>query len=223
MWKEVQRKRSRSFHDQNGVPLQQIGNSSVSKGRLAHQAKQPAGPDATDRHKLRSFVRESIRMIPVLQFLSALFVAVTLSQALAHALELPGKMRLDREHYLATQTIYYPGFTIGGAAEPLSILALAALLAFLPAGTTVFWFTAGALAAMALMHLIFWVVVQPVNRHWLSEVKLSGGAERFFRTGAAAAADDWMRMRNQWEHGHLARAVLTAIGFVLVLLSLLES
>ena len=43
--------------------------------------------------------------------------------ALTHALEFPGKMRLDKDIYLAAQTIYYPGFTIGGAAEPLNIIA----------------------------------------------------------------------------------------------------
>lgn len=159
-------------------------------------------------------------MIPVLQFVSAVLTAVTLSQALAHALELPGKMRLGREHYLATQTIYYPGFTIGGAAEPLSIVALAAWLAFLPAGTPQFWLIAGALAAMAVTHALFWIVVQPVNRHWLAQVRLSGGAERFFRMGAAAAADDWIRMRNRWERGHAARAVTAMLAFVLVLLAL---
>ena len=36
-------------------------------------------------------------------------------------------MRLDRDADLAVQTIYYPGFTIGGASEPLAALALVAL------------------------------------------------------------------------------------------------
>jgi hypothetical protein len=29
-------------------------------------------------------------------------------------LSLPGKLRLDKETYCAVQTIYYPGFTVGG-------------------------------------------------------------------------------------------------------------
>ncbi|MGQ0445171.1 MAG: hypothetical protein ACT4O2_08630 [Beijerinckiaceae bacterium] len=58
--------------------------------------------------------------------------------SLAHALEYPGKFRLPRETYLAVQTIYYPGFTIGGAAEPLAIAALAGLLAMTAVGTTQF-------------------------------------------------------------------------------------
>ena len=43
--------------------------------------------------------------------------AVTMSLALAHALELPGKLRLGKEEYCAVQTIDYSGFTIAGAAE----------------------------------------------------------------------------------------------------------
>jgi len=52
--------------------------------------------------------------------------------ALAHALEFPGKLRLDQRTYLSVQTIYYPGFTIGGIAEPLSTVATLALLLTAP-------------------------------------------------------------------------------------------
>jgi hypothetical protein len=48
--------------------------------------------------------------------------------SVAHALELPGKRRLTREQYFAVQPIYYPGFTVIGGTEPLSILVLAILL-----------------------------------------------------------------------------------------------
>jgi hypothetical protein len=53
-------------------------------------------------------------MFLTLQVLSVCLVAVAMSLALAHALELPGKMRLHKEAYLATQPIYYPGFTVAG-------------------------------------------------------------------------------------------------------------
>ena len=66
--------------------------------------------------------------------ISATFLAaVVMGQALAHALELPGKMRLNREQYYTDQTIYYPGFTFGGMAEPLSILVTGAALLTTPA------------------------------------------------------------------------------------------
>jgi hypothetical protein len=53
-------------------------------------------------------------MFLLLQVVSVFLVSVAMALALAHALELPGKMRLDKETYLAMQPIYYPGFTMGG-------------------------------------------------------------------------------------------------------------
>jgi len=62
--------------------------------------------------------------------------------ALAHALELPGKMRLSKEAYLAVQPIYYPGFTIGGSiGEAGGMLALLGLLAFTPYASAGFGWT----------------------------------------------------------------------------------
>jgi hypothetical protein len=58
-----------------------------------------------------------------LEVLAVILAAVTMSLALAHALELTGKLRLSKEHYLAVQAIYYPGFTIAGIAEVGSIIA----------------------------------------------------------------------------------------------------
>ena len=67
-------------------------------------------------------------MLRLLQIVALMLVAVAMALSLAHALELPGKMRLGKDAYLSVQTIYYPGFTIGGIAEPLGILVLIALL-----------------------------------------------------------------------------------------------
>ncbi|MGH6841047.1 MAG: DUF1772 domain-containing protein, partial [Methylocella sp.] len=61
-------------------------------------------------------------MASALHVLTVMLVAIAMALALAHALELPGKLRLSKEQYLAIQRIYYPGFTIGGAAEPLALL-----------------------------------------------------------------------------------------------------
>jgi hypothetical protein len=56
-------------------------------------------------------------MFLMVQVSAVFLLSVAMALALAHALELPGKMRLSREQYLATQTIYYPGSTIDGAAR----------------------------------------------------------------------------------------------------------
>lgn len=63
----------------------------------------------------------------LLEVVTVFLVAVAMSLALAHALEFPGKLRLNKEIYLATQTIYYPGFTIGGFGEGLGLVATLAL------------------------------------------------------------------------------------------------
>jgi hypothetical protein len=74
--------------------------------------------------------------------ISLFLVVLTVATSLAHALELPGKMRLSREQYLAVQAIYYPGFTYAGLAEPLSIVALAVLLLLSHGLAASFWLVA---------------------------------------------------------------------------------
>ena len=62
------------------------------------------------------------------QVISVFLVAITMALALAHALELPGKLRLSKDVYIAVQPIYYPGFTFGGLTEPLAIIVTLILL-----------------------------------------------------------------------------------------------
>jgi hypothetical protein len=61
-------------------------------------------------------------VLALLQIMSVVLVAVAMALELAHALEYRGKMRLSKAQYLAIQPIYYPGFSIGGAAEPLALI-----------------------------------------------------------------------------------------------------
>ena len=155
-----------------------------------------------------SFASEKVNsgscVVRPLSIASLLLVAVAM--ALAHALELPGKMRLDRETYLAVQ-IYYPGFTFGGAAEPLAILALLALLIFAtPAGCRLWW-AAGALGALVAMQAIYWLVTHPVNSVWTQGLELSGLGASFFATFGGDMSGDWQRLRDVWEYSHVARAV----------------
>lgn len=76
--------------------------------------------------------------ITVLHVVAVILVALAAALSVAHALELPGKMRLERDQYLAVQQIYYPGFTFGGIAEPGGTLALLMLLYFMPLGGAAF-------------------------------------------------------------------------------------
>src|SRR3569833_3063203 len=122
-------------------------------------------------------------MLHVTMAISLLLVAMVMAMVLAHLLEWPGKMRLPKEAYLTTQTIYYPGFTIGGAAEPLAILVVFLLLLQLATGSTGWWLVLCALLALIGLHALFWLRNQPVNRIWTKELQLGGAGGAFFATG----------------------------------------
>jgi len=139
--------------------------------------------------------------------------------SLAHALELPGKYRLDRDAYLAIQSVYYPGFTVGGVSEPLAILAALALLLATPSDDPPFWLTFVALLALIAMRLIFWLVTQRVNKFWFVGQNATALSLQFF--GAASwIPDNWTVLRDRWEYSHLARAILAVTAFVLLLVAI---
>jgi hypothetical protein len=146
----------------------------------------------------------------VLEVIALIVVALVVTTTVAHALEMPGKMRLPKETYLGMQMIYYPGFTFAGAAEPLAIV-VALVLAFVSGGDPLVIVAA---LALALLHAVYWIVVHPMNRYWLRDTQLSGSSDTFFSLGAADnAGRDWTAIRDRWEHGHVARAVLAMIAF----------
>jgi hypothetical protein len=158
--------------------------------------------------------------VVLLKICSILIVAIAMGMALAHALELPGKLRLPKEQYLAVQAIYYPGFTFGGIAEPLSMIATALLVFLVPAGSSSFWLTLGAWVALVLMQAIFWIFIQPVNNFWLKDIGLQGAGKTFFGFGSIdpvrSGQADWTYLRDRWDYSHLARAGLAVAAFVLL-------
>jgi hypothetical protein len=152
-----------------------------------------------------------------LQVAAVILVAVAMALSLAHALELPGKMRLGKDTYLAVQQIYYPGFTIGGGAEPLAILALLVLLGLTPSASARFWWTLAAVLLLVASHLTYWLVTHPVNNFWIKDVEMSGLGARFFALFVPVATEgsaDWSRLRDIWEYSHLARAAFAMVGLI---------
>jgi hypothetical protein len=150
-----------------------------------------------------------------------LAAALPTALALAHALERPGKMRLDEQTYRAVQGIYYPGFTIGGFAEPVAVIAAAALTLLTPPDTPRFFLFLAAAIGMAGFHAVYWLVVHPVNRQWAKGQELDAAGKLFFQSGAAARgeAPDWTRLRDRWERGHTARAALGVISLLALLIA----
>jgi hypothetical protein len=160
-------------------------------------------------------------MVTALSIAALVLAAVTMSLALAHALEFPGKRRLDESSYLIVQTIYYPGFTIAGAAEPLSALAALLLFFLLGANGKAAILALTAFVALAAMHIVFWAVTQPTNRFWLRRQQLTPLGRQFFRTQSVPESQaernvekkNWKEMRDRWEYSHIARAFLAVIAF----------
>lgn len=158
-------------------------------------------------------------MFAMLQIVTLLLVAIAMALSLAHALELPGKLRLSREQYLVAQPIYYPGFTIGGASEPVGIVALMLLSISTPTGTAQFWLTICAFAALAFAHAIYWMLTHPVNNFWLKDFELKGLGAGFFGFGVShqnQTKPDWTEFRDRWEYSHVARAGLSMLSLILL-------
>ncbi|MBW4618025.1 MAG: hypothetical protein KME17_01400 [Cyanosarcina radialis HA8281-LM2] len=162
-------------------------------------------------------------MFEILQIVTAILAIVALSLALAHALELPGKMRLAKEAYFAMQPIYYPGFTVGGAiGEFGGLIFTLVLLLFTPWQTTEFWLTLVALLGLMGMQAVYWLFTHPVNQFWLEGENLSRFSSGFFSLGANRSphATDWTALRNQWEYSHVARAGLALVSAIALVIAI---
>jgi hypothetical protein len=154
-------------------------------------------------------------MLPILQVITLVLVAVGVSLTLAHALELPGKMRLGRETYVAVQSIYYPGFTIGALfGEFGAIIATVLLLIGTPSDTPAQLLTFVALIALLLMHALYWVLIHAVNKFWVADQKLGKAGAAFFSPSGERIGEDWTQLRNRWEYSHVARACCAMVAFV---------
>src|SRR5919109_53615 len=154
-------------------------------------------------------------MFLIVQVVTVFLAAVAMSLAVAHALELPGKMRLDKETYIAVQAIYYPGFTYGGFGEGLGILATFVLLLMTPRSQPAFWWIVTAFVALVAMQVVYWLITHPVNKFWLKDTRLKGFGAGFFSLGSKQGAasenesDAWIRLRNQWEYSNVLRAIFS--------------
>jgi hypothetical protein len=163
-------------------------------------------------------------MVLTLEVVTTLLVSVAMALALAHALELPGKRRLDAQTYRAIQQIYYPGFTYAGVTEPLAIMASLGLAIAKRAERAEFVAVVIGLVCLVAMHGVYWVFTHPINRFWLEDVDVGGLSERFFRRDlvkSRAPGDDelWRRLRSRWERSHVARAALGLAALLSLLLS----
>jgi len=141
------------------------------------------------------------------RFASLLLTALATGVAFCHLLELPNEMGLPASTWLEVQKVLYNGFgRIVGPAEYVALIATVVVLLLVRKRRTIFVLTLTAALCIAVA-LIVWVsFVGPAN----------------LRVDTATSVPiDWMQVRDQWEYGHAARAVLFIVGLVTLLLSML--
>jgi hypothetical protein len=164
-------------------------------------------------------------VLQVFQVLSLTLVAV----AMAHALELPGKMRLSKDEYFAVQPIYYPGFTVGGGiGEAGGTISAIVLLLLTRSGSTDFWLALVALLGLLGMQAAYWILTHPVNGFWFEGERLGALGSGFFSFGpergtgrlGATRPVAWTDLRDRWEYSRVVRAALSAVSFFALVIAI---
>ncbi len=167
-------------------------------------------------------------MFDVLQVLTVILVVLAMAPALAHALELPGKLRVAQELYFAMPPIYYPGFAIAGMSEPLGIISTIILLLLTPLESADFWLTLVALLGLIGMPAVYWLFVHPVNQFWLQGEQLSGVGAGVFSLASASRRGrqretgpmDWTAWRDRLEYSHVVRTGLATVSLMALVIAL---
>jgi hypothetical protein len=144
----------------------------------------------------------------LLRVAAIVFVALSLGASFAHLLELPAKLQLTGDRYLAVQQIYR---YFGAIAAVLEIGSLVLLIVVVVLGwhrparhLTVFALTVFAAS------LVTWAVgVSPVNTVFASWV---GGPPVH-----------WTDARDRWEWGHVAVFGLKLVSFTMLITAMLRS
>jgi hypothetical protein len=147
----------------------------------------------------------------VWRFSSVMTTAMTMSAAVAHLMEMPGKMEYEPPLYVRLHRTLYP--TFGRTAGPAEAVAVAAtgVLAWVVRrrhrpSSGLMGVAAGCLAAA---HAIFWGVVQPAN-------------VTMMRWPLDAIPEDWAKWRSRWEYGHAVRAGLVTTALSALTWSLVQ-
>jgi hypothetical protein len=139
----------------------------------------------------------------LIHFSAVVFTALALAPALAHAMELPNKIRLPRDSYLTVQRIYR-GWQFAGVFVIGALIATFLLVWF--AGSGAFASALIAFVCIIATQVVFWTLTFPVNRRTNNWTNVAG---------------DWTRLRRRWEFSHALSAVLDLIAMVSVTLAVL--
>jgi Domain of unknown function (DUF1772) len=149
-------------------------------------------------------------LVRIWRLLTIMLTALSMGTALCHLLEMPAKITYGGALWLMLlQTLYRPAFGTIGAFFEFGAVVTAVVLTFLVRRhrSAFVWTLLGAFC-LVVAHAAFWIWIAPVN------------ATMSPLTPETLPAD-WIRLRNQWEYTHAARAVLQIVAFGALVFSVL--
>jgi hypothetical protein len=161
-------------------------------------------------------------LFQMLHVIAITLVTFAVAPAVAHALELPGKVRLPKEAHVTVQQIYYPGFTTAGVGEFAAFIAVRSCFGPLRVAP---WLSGSHSAPCSE----FSPCKLSIGSRFTHSTILAAGRNlgaadsRFFSFDPSRRQQDrsrqpydWTRLRDRWERSHLVRAMLALVSLVLV-------
>jgi hypothetical protein len=147
--------------------------------------------------------------LKVWRFLTLLLTALAIALPFAHLMEMPAKRTFAPDLYRVINQNLYWAFGVYGAAIEVGAVLACIVLAFLVRGRRpAFALTLGAAVIVATAHVLYWVLIAPVN------VEIAAWA-------AGSVPPEWASLRDRWEFSHAARALLMLAAFGCLLASVL--
>ncbi len=140
----------------------------------------------------------------LITFIAILFTAITLSALMAHLLELRVKINLSKENYQIVQGIY-SGWQWLSIFELGAIVLTAIWTIFDRKLKNIFPLLLAALTCFIVSIGVFFIFTFPTNQETSNWTSLPY---------------NWAELRKTWEYSHASRAILSLLGFSLLVMAL---
>ncbi len=145
----------------------------------------------------------------ICRFIGIYLSALTLSLTFCHLLEMPRKMQFGESLYWAVQRTLYMNFGLVGAFAELGAVAfLVAVSVLVRRRRSIFYLTLLATICIAASLALWFAFVSPANT-------------QIAQWSTLPLPANWTQVRDHWEYGHAAAAVLDLIGFAALVLSVI--
>lgn len=144
------------------------------------------------------------------RFITITLVALLMGLSFGHTMEMPMKMKVDGQLWLAFQHNLYAYFAIiGGPIEIGAIIASIVLAVLVRKRRPAFYLTTAAAICVVVAFFLVWIVfTRAVN-------------EQTARWTAQSIPADWAGWRSQWEYSHAVRFLLHLIALGALVFSVL--